>query len=317
MRKIKESLRIKEIENKWNNSIENLLYQWHWKENLMHKEIGIRLGIPRPTVTRWFKQLGIPSQSCTRFTNNNLRYVGPNRLPKKPKPPKKPHFRLPVNENFFKKWTPEMAYVLGFFTADGHMFINPNGSHYIGFTSTDYNLITKIREILNSNHKIGKGKYENCKNKFRYRLQIGGRKLFQDLLNHGLIPNKSRRIKLPNIPKTYFNHFCRGLFDGDGCVDFGFYLKKGRKKPGPNLLTRFSSGNRKFLEDLLKFLKIYAGIRGGCIYQKPEGGYDLSFSVRDSFKLYEFIYKDAKENQFLERKYNEFQQAIRYYAGVA
>ena len=31
----------------------------------------------------------------------------------------------------------------------------------------------------------------------------------------------------------------------------------------------------------------------------------------------DFIYKDAKKNQFLERKHDEFQEAIKYYGGVA
>jgi hypothetical protein len=42
------------------------------------------------------------------------------------------------NENFFKKWSPEMAYVLGFFTADGNMLKNKRGAHFIEFNTTDY-----------------------------------------------------------------------------------------------------------------------------------------------------------------------------------
>lgn len=316
MKKLKESVRIKEIETKWRDAIENLLYKWHWKENLMHKEIGAKFDIPRPTITRWFKQLKIPSQSCTRFTNNNLLYVGPNRPPKKPKLPKKPHSRISVNENFFKNWSPEMAYVLGYFTADGNMFINPNNSHYIAFTSTDYELISNVREILCSGHKIGVQDYQSRKGKIRYCLQIGGKGIFQDLLNLGLMPNKSKRIKLPQIPDNYFKHFVRGYFDGDGCINFGFYQRKDRKRQSPILITRFSSGNRNFLKNLLKSLKKYTEIKGGCIYRKQEGNYDLSFSVRDSFKLYEFMYKSTKENQLLKRKYNKFQGAIKYYGGV-
>lgn len=224
-----------------------------------------------------------------------------------------PHFRLPVNENFFEKWTSEMAYVLGFFTADGHMFINPNGSHYVAFTSTDYELISEIRKILHSRHKIGGRKYKNCKGKIRYRLQIGGRKMFQDLFSLGLTPKKSKKIKLPNVPRICFHHFVRGYFDGDGCVDFGFYQKRGKKKP--NLITRFSSGNKAFLQDLLNFLREYTGVKGGSIYWKG-GEYDLSFSIKDSFKLYKFMYKDAKESLFLKRKYDEFQEAIKYYGRV-
>jgi len=37
------------------------------------------------------------------------------------------------NENFFKKWTPEMAYVLGFFAADGSMVKNKRGACFIEF----------------------------------------------------------------------------------------------------------------------------------------------------------------------------------------
>ena len=49
------------------------------------------------------------------------------------------------NEDFFKKWTPEMAYVLGFFTADGNMIKNKRGSHFIEFYSTDRDIIEKIK----------------------------------------------------------------------------------------------------------------------------------------------------------------------------
>lgn len=30
---------------------------------------------------------------------------------------------------FFNRWTPEMAYVLGFFAADGSMYENPPRNH--------------------------------------------------------------------------------------------------------------------------------------------------------------------------------------------
>lgn len=207
-----------------------------------------------------------------------------------------------------------MAYVLGYFTADGYMFINSGGSYYIAFVSTDYDLISKVREMLYSRQKISSRKYKNRKGKIIYRLQIGSKKLFRDLLDFGLIPNKSKKIKLPKIPKSYFRHFVRGYFDGDGCVDFGFYRKRGKKKA--TLMTKFYSSNKTFLQDLWQILKRYAQVKGGSLY-KRERKFDLSLSVRDSFRLYNFMYKGVKKNQFLERKYNEFQQAINYYAGVA
>lgn len=136
MYKLAGSSRIQNIENRFKCSIKKILYNWHWKENLMHKEIGKRLGIPRSTITYWFKQLGIPSQDSHRITNSNLLNVGSRRTPlAKPKVKREPRFF--VNKEFFKCWTSEMAYVLGYFSADGSMFINPRGSRYIEFTSTD------------------------------------------------------------------------------------------------------------------------------------------------------------------------------------
>lgn len=35
-----------------------------------------------------------------------------------------------VNKDFFKKWSNEMAYVLGFFAADGNMIVNKRGGQF-------------------------------------------------------------------------------------------------------------------------------------------------------------------------------------------
>ena len=209
-----------------------------------------------------------------------------------------------------------MAYVLGYFTADGYMFVNPGNSYYIAFVSTDYELISKVQEILSSKHKIGIGEYKNQSGKVCYRLQIGGKEIFQDLFKFGLTPNKSKTIKLPQIPKIYFRHFLRGYFDGDGCVSFGFYRKTGRKKSTFILNVRFTSGSRDFLRNLFRRCKEESDISGGCLYQRQRG-YELTFSTKDSLKFYKFMYKNIKNNLFLQRKYNIFQKALKCYAGVA
>lgn len=45
------------------------------------------------------------------------------------------------NENFFKRWSSKMAYVLGFFTADGNMIKNKRDAHFIEFQITDNDLL--------------------------------------------------------------------------------------------------------------------------------------------------------------------------------
>ena len=83
------------------------------------------------------------------------------------------------NENFFKKWSPEIAYVLGFFAADGNMTKNKRGAHFIEFQITDQDLLIKIKKLLGSNHKIGirkklsNGKrHIDCKSAVRQCLMI-------------------------------------------------------------------------------------------------------------------------------------------------
>src|SRR3989344_557095 len=51
------------------------------------------------------------------------------------------------NEDFFKRWSSEMAYVLGFFAADGSMIPHKNGGHYIEFTSTDRILLEHVQGV--------------------------------------------------------------------------------------------------------------------------------------------------------------------------
>src|SRR3990167_6827407 len=104
-----------------------------------------------------------------------------------------PIFRT-KNEDFFKKWSPEMAYVLGFFAADGNMLKNRRGAHFMEFTSTDKDIIVKIRKALGSSHKIS-CRQTNPKWKPAYRIQIGSKVIFSDLLELGMTPAKSNVIK--------------------------------------------------------------------------------------------------------------------------
>lgn len=68
-----------------------------------------------------------------------------------------------VNKNFFKIWSPEMAYILGFFTADGCLTVNPRGSHYIEFVCNDKDVLEKIRDVMGSKHKISRRIWEKYK----------------------------------------------------------------------------------------------------------------------------------------------------------
>ncbi len=212
------------------------------------------------------------------------------------------------NENFFKKWTPEMAYVLGFFAADGNMLKNKRGAHFIEFQSTDKEIINKIRKVLKTNLAIGKyqSKYKNH-NK-RYRLQIGSKEIFNDLLKLGLTPNKSLTLKMPKVPNKYLSHFTRGYFDGDGNVSISYYVRRARNnKKSITILSGFTCGSKKFLEELFIKLKQLSNVFGGTLYHHS-GAHRLFFSVKDSLVLYKFMYANTTNNLFLARKKKVFEK---------
>lgn len=199
-----------------------------------------------------------------------------------------------------------MAYVLGFFTADGSMIKNKRGAHFIEFQITDKDLLKKIRKAVNSNHKITVRK-RNDRWRDSYRLQIGSKIMFNDLLKLGLIPNKSKTIKLPKVPAEYFSHFARGYFDGDGNVTIAKYKRADRRnKKSTIILSGFVSGSKHFLEKMRNQLKNLAHIKGGTLYYSNRG-FRLIFSVKNSLKLYKFMYKDTND-LFLIRKRSAFEK---------
>ena len=216
-----------------------------------------------------------------------------------------------VNRSFFKKWSTEMSYVLGYFAADGTMIANNRGAHFIEFHSTDKQLIIMVRDILKSNHKVSIRSPRDDKHKVAYRLQVGSNEMFKDLLMLGFIPNKSLTITFPIIPEKFKKDFVRGYFDGDGCVYFKQHKAKDRKKKRWVFTTRFTSGSRKFLESLHSELDF----EGGFILDK-ERGYELVFSHRDSVALYNLMYHNDCHGLYLNRKYKLFRKAIKVLYGI-
>lgn len=229
------------------------------------------------------------------------------------------HNRYQFNVDFFKKWTDEMAYVLGFLWADGNITDAVSSrAQYTGFSSKDKNILATIKLLLKSNHPIrshpphkildGNGKTYESKKIFSFR--IGSRRMFTDLSKIGLTPNKSKTTKFPfNLPNKYLNHFIRGYFDGDGCV----HIKRGRNKKR-NLILKglnviFTSGSKSFLEGLSARINDFIKLNQNKIYDSHRA-YQLRYSTSDSIKLFKFLYKNTPKCLYLKRKIEIF---IKYF----
>ncbi len=224
--------------------------------------------------------------------------------------------RYKINTDFFKKWSNEMAYVLGFLYADGTIIDSANSSRtrYIKFTSKDRDILLSIKNVLQSEHPIcyrspretigRNGKI--YKSSGLFYLRIGSRRMFMDLKKLGLIPNKSKIIEFSTtIPNKYLSHFVRGYFDGDGCVYFQVIRGKKKKFIVKHFSIIFTSGSKKFLEELSTNLNKVIGVTKKRIYDSTRA-YQLHYSVFDSIQLFKFLYKDVSQETYLKRKFDIF-----------
>ena len=222
------------------------------------------------------------------------------------------HNRYSCNFDFFKKWTDEMAYVLGFLYADGCIVDAVSSrTQYIQFNSNDKEILEKIRRVMESGHPLGvrpphpvihkNGTYISAES---FILRIGSRKMFNDLIHFGIIPNKSKIIKFPTIPNKHLGPFIRGYFDGDGSIVFN-------KKRWIRIV--FTSGSKDFLGQLSNKLSKALGIRRRLV-RLGHWSYQLYYFTQEGLKILRFIYRDAEKNRlYLDRKYSFYKKlSVKY-----
>ena len=52
--------------------------------------------------------------------------------------------------------------------------------------------------------------------------------MVKDLANYFVTPQKTFRVRFPNIPKKLERHFIRGVFDADGCINKAIRISQGK-----------------------------------------------------------------------------------------
>lgn len=210
-----------------------------------------------------------------------------------------------VNEDFFniKRINEKSAYVLGWLMSDGCIQFIPNKKYCIRFDLKDYDILELIRDLLESNHPI-----RTTKNRNTYQLIIDSKKLVRQLLDLGITPNKTYKLKLPQIEYSLYKHLIRGYFDGDGSVRIN--LKKNNVK---QLTSYICSVNKEFLASIGEIIKNNTG-NTIKIYEEKPGFYKLFYGAKESFAFYKYMYDDTE--MYLKRKKQIFDEAIEIKAGI-
>lgn len=191
-----------------------------------------------------------------------------------------------INQDFFKTWSRDMAYIFGFWCADGCIY---GGKMFdITLHKKDKYILKKIAEKLQY-----EGNLYDYVDRQASRINFSCKVIYNDLVKLGGKENKSMDLDFPNVPDEFLPDFIRGYFDGDGCI---MNLKNNR------LNSAFTCGSKKFLDKLLKVLKEKAEVEGGSY---DASSCSIKFGKKDTLKIGSYMYKNNPE-LFLERKKQKF-----------
>lgn len=193
-----------------------------------------------------------------------------------------------INQDYFKTWSHNMAYILGFWFADGCIYRNQMFD--ITIHKKDKYILKQIAKELEY-----EGPIMDYVDRQACRLNFSCVVIYNDIVKLGGKECKSMDITFPNIPNDYMPDFIRGFFDGDGSI---YYVKDGR------VGSAFTCGSKEFLFKLVEVLRQEAGIKGGSY---DETNYTYRFGKKDTRLIGEYMYKNNPE-LFLLRKKQKFKE---------
>ena len=196
------------------------------------------------------------------------------------------------NENYFNIIdNPNKAYIAGFIAADGAL-VKSTQSNSIALTITihkkDKEVLEFIKKELGCDNPIKELKRDNL-----IRFTISSKQLSTDLINLGIVPNKSLILKdiYNNIPKEFQKSFLLGYFDGDGCIHFD------EKR---NKYTFSVRGTAEFLEGYNKIFNLKQPIR------KYDSTSSIHTARKEYLKRFYTVYTENPPDFYFQRKYIKF-----------
>lgn len=214
-----------------------------------------------------------------------------------------------LNEEYFDKWSSEMAYVVGFINADGNIGWNESTGDYIlqfGQQADDAEILEKIKDAIEYEGKVRfyQTKTVTEKDMEVARLAIHSKRLVQGLMDIGITERKSLTKRMPSIPDEYVFDYLRGYFDGNGTIDMRY-----ERTVIPALRFRLTSGSLKHLQDLQKRL-LTLGVGNGRIESYPrDNTHVLAYGNKEAHTLHQEMYFDESAI-LLARKKKRFDQCI-------
>jgi hypothetical protein len=287
---------------------ESTLMDLYVKQGKSMAEVAQLCGCSDGTIRQWLARYGIPSRTQSQARISAL---------KKGKFAQFEYYE--INEAFFSRWSPEMAWVLGLLYTDGH--VNAK-QRRLRLSLVDEETLRKVKVLLGYTGPVKTRHQSYDKTKVIFALEFGRGRMFDDLVRLGLTPTKRLTMQfLPDIPHDCMRHLIRGCWDGDGG-----YAAYG---------AHYTCGSRAFIEQIVEELyNVGIGrttLRGTLKERQwllstfPKGDYPLKVHERKSAKafdirisgrqnlerLFHYFYDDLDKYIFMVRKYAKLEKMLR------
>lgn len=213
-----------------------------------------------------------------------------------------------VNDDYFLKESPNMAWLLGFLAADGS--INEVGNRIkIGLSSVDKEILEKIREEIGCESKILD--YVSNNGFPVSELVWTSPKHKQSLATYNIVPNKTFILQPPHkLSSKYHIDYVRGFFDGDGSINL---IKNSNGRGQGNIRFQVASASKDILVWILEVLSHYDIKKPNILTDDTRHTplYYFQFSSTMSRKIYHILYTENALK--LQRKYDKFTEVVQLF----
>lgn len=220
-----------------------------------------------------------------------------------------------LNYNYFKVWTPEMAYIVGFINADGTLYKPKGRNNYtlkISQKRESKEILEKIKNAIQYEGPVKDYMAKAQSGIYPYsELTINSGELASDLMKLGIVPNKSLIKKMPvSLPEEFELDYIRGYFDGNGSVGKQYPTNsKGERTETCQIRVRIHTGSEIHAEQLQETLQKYGLKRKKVSGNKKKTLFEICYSTKESLMLYDLLYKD-NDSMRMDRKYKAFTEYV-------
>lgn len=234
--------------------------------------------------------LGLLPNKRVRTIQMKLAELGINR--------QRGHRKHFVKPNYFRKWTPNMAYIVGLLAADGTVYSDGrknNGKIMISLKKSDRKLLEEIALELG----LDSGAVHDRNSCNMAELVFYDKDAYECLAEIGVKDRKSLSLNWIDVPEEYVSHFVRGYFDGDGSI----ILSKSGNYVKP--IVQFL-GTEHFLYGLTKTIDKILGVGTKNINATKTRIKCLRYVCAQAVEVLCWMYEDIQGKLYLPRKYDKF-----------